>query len=187
MRDRGISSYPILFFPSCSTLKSPILPVSRNLHCHPPKVPGFFHSFTMNAYRTCHHSWTLPGLITSLCPLEVPEAPDSQYTAAGQPLATGVPDGAGGRKEVEQKMWGKIPVLGWDLGGSGGGSCHGHILNFFHWNTTYFPPKCKLQMAVTIYSKVSWLCFTLKNVCVLKSTESVPIRGHWRLKANHSK
>lgn len=112
---------PHPFFSSCSTLKSLILSVSRNLHCHPPKVPGFFHSFTMNAYRTCHHSWTLPGSDhLFMPPLEVPEAPDSQYTAAGQPIATGVPAGASGRKEVRQKMWGKIPVLGWDLGGSGG-------------------------------------------------------------------
>lgn len=51
-----------------------------------------------------------------LIPFVAPLPPGSSRAA----IVTRVPDGTSGRKEVEQKMWGKIPVLGWDLGGSGG-------------------------------------------------------------------
>lgn len=119
-----------------------------------------------------------------LIPLDVPEVPGSPHAAAGQPVATGVLGGPSGRKEVERKMWGKTPGLGWDPGGSGGAVMPWvYTLNVFPCTTTSFLPTRKLQMAATRESQVSWFCFTLNNACVLGESLSAAVRERCRLKA----
>lgn len=51
----------------------------------------------------------------------MPEAPYSQYTALGQQLSQ-VFDDMSGRKEVEQKIWGKFLIQGWTWVGAMGGN-----------------------------------------------------------------
>lgn len=179
---------PHPFFSSCSTLKSPILPVSRNLHCHPPKVPGFFHSFTMNAYRTCHHSWTLPGLITSLCPpwkFQRPLTLNTLLQGSHLPLEfLMVP--------VEGRKWNRRcgeRSQSWDgiWAGVVGGHAMGIFLTSFIGTQPIFLPSVSCKWQSPSILKSHGYVLRLKMCVFWKSTESVPIRGHWRLKANHSK
>lgn len=149
-RKRHLFLPPPLF--SVVLLENPsFTPVSINLHCHPPKATGLFHRFIMNALRT----WGTP--------CGSARGPWLSIYCWRAAIITRVPNGISGRKEEEQDMQGKISVLGWDGVGVVGRSCHEYILNFVHWNSTYFFLKIKLQMAITVHCKVSYLYFTLNK------------------------
>ena len=138
MGENRFLSLPHPFFPSCSPTWKPLI----HTCCHPPKVAGTLHSVIMTAHRTRHMAEHEPCrvLITSLDPepLRRVRIPYSQHIA-GQQLSLALLIAS-----VEKRRLSRSAERCRNWVGMVGCSCHGCILNFFHWNSTYFLSKFKL-------------------------------------------
>lgn len=138
MGENRFLSLPHPFFSSCSPTWKPFI----HTCCHPPKSQALY---TVS-------SWMLTGpvpiaehkpcqvLITSLDPepLVRVRSPYSQHIA-GQQLSLALLIAS-----VEKRRVSRSAERSRNWVGMVGCSYHGCILNFFHWNSTYFLSKFKL-------------------------------------------